>query len=199
MDKQTLTIRQLKSVIEGLLFMAGDEGLSGSQLAELCECEDEQVLHAVALLQQQYTEGAHGLQVKEIAGAFRLGTLPAHAPYFQKLAYSPTQTSITQASLETLAIIAYRQPITRVEIEEIRGVKSDRSVQTLTSKGLIMELGRSEAIGRPILYGTTKLFLDHFGLNSVGDLPEPNVVLDENTLEEETKLLFDKLEAKKHK
>jgi segregation and condensation protein B len=198
MDIPTLTIQQLKSVIEGLLFMAGDEGLSCQQLVELCECDEDQVQYAIALLQQQYTAGEHGLQVKEIAGAYRLGTLAAHATYFQKLAYSPTQSSITQASLETLAIIAYRQPITRVEIEEIRGVKSDRSLQTLTSKGLIFELGRSEAIGRPILYGTTKMFLDHFGLNTVSDLPEPNVVLDENTLEEETKLLFDKLQTKKN-
>ena len=198
MDIPTLTIQQLKSVIEGLLFMAGDEGLSCQQLVELCECDEDQVQYAIALLQQQYTAGEHGLQVKEIAGAYRLGTLAAHAAYFQKLAYSPTQSSITQASLETLAIIAYRQPITRVEIEEIRGVKSDRSLQTLTSKGLIFELGRSEAIGRPILYGTTKMFLDHFGLNTVSDLPEPNVVLDENTLEEETKLLFDKLQPKKN-
>jgi segregation and condensation protein B len=198
MDIPTLTIQQLKSVIEGLLFMAGDEGLSCQQLVELCECDEDQVQYAIALLQQQYTAGEHGLQVKEIAGAYRLGTLAAHAAYFQKLAYSPTQSSITQASLETLAIIAYRQPITRVEIEEIRGVKSDRSLQTLTSKGLIFELGRSEAIGRPILYGTTKMFLDHFGLNTVSDLPEPNVVLDENTLEEETKLLFDKLQTKKN-
>ena len=138
------------------------------------------------------------MQVKEIDAAYRVGTLTTHATYFQNLSYSPTQRSITQASLETLAIIAYRQPITRVEIEEIRGVKSDRSLQTLTSKGLIFELGRSEAIGRPILYGTTKMFLDHFGLNTVSDLPEPNVVLDENTLEEETKLLFDKLQTKKN-
>jgi segregation and condensation protein B len=178
--------------------MAGDEGLSAQHLADLCECTVEQVELMIILLQQQYLSNHHGLQVMEIASSYRLATLATHAPFFQKLAYSPSQNSITQASLETLAIIAYRQPITRVEIEEIRGVKSDRSLQTLVSKGLIMDLGRLEAIGRPILYGTTKLFLDHFGLKSVDHLPQPNVVLDENTLEEETKLLFDKLESTKH-
>jgi segregation and condensation protein B len=179
--------------------MAGDEGLTLLQMADICESELEQAELALRLLQEQYVQHEHGLQIVEIADTYRLATLAKHVPYFQKLAYSPSQSSITQASLETLAIIAYRQPITRVEIEEIRGVKSDRSLQTLTTKGLILELGRSEAIGRPILYGTTKYFLDHFGLKSASDLPEPNVVLDENTLEEETRLLFDKLETKKNK
>ena len=196
MENSIMTVNELKGVIEGLLFMTGDEGLSDKQLAELCDCTEVEVQLAIGLLQKQYADHGHGLQLLEIAGAYRLATLPAHAAYFQKLAYSPSHTTITQASLETLAIIAYRQPITRMEIEEIRGVKSDRSLQTLSSKGLIIELGRSEAIGRPILYGTTKIFLDHFGLNTVSDLPEPNVELDENTLEEETRLLFDKLQPK---
>lgn len=197
MDKSSLTIQQLRSIIEGLLFVAGDEGLSIPQLADICEVDADQAELAIYMLREQYQTHGQGLQVREIAGSFRLATLGEHAPYFQKLAYSPSHSTISQASLETLAIIAYRQPITRVEIEEIRGVKSDRSVQTLLSRGLIIDLGRSEAVGRPILYGTTKMFLDHFGLNTVSDLPVPNVVLDENTLEEETRLLFDKLEAKK--
>jgi segregation and condensation protein B len=103
---------------------------------------------------------------------------------------------LSQAALETLSIIAYKQPITRVEIEEIRGVKSDRALHTLGGKDLIEETGRAEAVGRPILYGTTKQFLDYFGLSSLRELPESSSLHGDFDLEEETKMLFDKLDNK---
>lgn len=134
------------------------------------------------------------MQLVRIAGHYQLATLSEHAPYFEKLAYSPARASLSQAALETLAIVAYRQPITRVEIEEIRGVKSERAIHTLVNKELIEEKGRAEAIGRPILYGTTKSFLDYFGLGSLADLPQPELFEDSDNLEEETQLLFERLE-----
>lgn len=139
--------------------------------------------------------GGRGLQLVRIAGHYQLATLSEHAPYFEKLAYSPARASLSQAALETLAIVAYRQPITRVEIEEIRGVKSERAIHTLVNKELIEEKGRAEAIGRPILYGTTKSFLDYFGLGSLADLPQPELFENSDNLEEETQLLFERLES----
>jgi segregation and condensation protein B len=112
------------------------------------------------------------------------------------MAYTPTRSQLSQAALETLSIVAYRQPITRIAIEEIRGVKSDRAIQSLVSKDLIEEVGRAEAIGRPILYGTTKSFLDYFGLPSIRELPEPGNVDLDDALEEQTQLLFERLDER---
>src|SRR5699024_7081649 len=112
--------------------------------------------------------------------------------YLKKLAMSPIHSSLSQAALEILAIIAYRQPITRLDIEDIRGVRSDRALQTLMSKLLIKPVGRKPGVGRPILYGTTPLFLDHFGLNSLADLPPLQEEFDEQLLQEETDLFLQK-------
>ncbi|UHA72924.1 SMC-Scp complex subunit ScpB [Paenibacillus sp. 481] len=191
MDFQTL-----KSIIEGLLFMAGDEGLNIKQVAEITEQRHEVVRDAMTDLQGDMERSKRGLQILEIAGMYQLTTLKQHAPYFEKMAYSPTRSSLSQAALETLSIVAYRQPITRVDIEEIRGVKSDRAIQTLVNKDLIEEVGRAEAIGRPILYGTTKAFLDYFALSNLDELPEASQFEHSDGLEEETQLLFNKLEGR---
>ncbi|MFL1672268.1 SMC-Scp complex subunit ScpB [Paenibacillus dendritiformis] len=191
MDFQTL-----KSIIEGLLFMAGDEGLNSKQIAEITEQRQEIVMEALHDLQADMERSKRGIQIVAIAGMYQLTTLPDHAPYFERMAYSPSRSSLSQAALETLAIVAYRQPITRVEIEEIRGVKSDRAIQTLVNKDLIEETGRAEAIGRPILYGTTRAFLDYFGLASLAELPEAAAFEQSEGLEEETQLLFEKLEGR---
>ncbi|MEI7024607.1 SMC-Scp complex subunit ScpB [Paenibacillus sp. y28] len=188
--------RELKSVIEGLLFVAGDEGLDARQMAEVVQQEPLLVTELVRDLQQEYANSARGLQIVEIAGTYQLATLPEHAPFFERLAFSPGRSSLSQAALETLAIIAYKQPITRIDIEEIRGVKSERALQTLTAKDLIEEKGRAEAVGRPILYGTTKAFLDYFGLSGLESLPAAQGFESLDDLEEETRLLFEKLDAK---
>ncbi|NGM81534.1 SMC-Scp complex subunit ScpB [Paenibacillus sp. 7124] len=188
--------KRLKSIIEGLLFLAGEDGLSAKQIAEITEQRTDFVNGAVEELRQELASQGRGLQVVQIAGNYRLATLPDHAPYFERLAYSPSRASLSQAALETLSIIAYRQPITRVEIEEIRGVKSERAIHTLTNKDLIQEVGRAEAVGRPILYGTTKSFLETFGLASLQELPEPSAQDSGDNLEEETQLLFDKLDTR---
>ncbi|MFB5675518.1 SMC-Scp complex subunit ScpB [Paenibacillus terreus] len=184
----------LKSIIEGLLFLAGEEGLTVKQIADITEQRSELVTDCLEDMKNDMQKEGRGLQMLKLAGRYQLATLPEHAPYFEKLAYSPARVSLSQAALETLAIIAYRQPITRVEIEEIRGVKSERAIHTLVSKELIEETGRADAIGRPILYGTTKAFMEYFGLGSLDELPQPEQFEDTDQLEEETQLLFSKLD-----
>jgi segregation and condensation protein B len=194
--ESSVDLKQMKSVIEGLLFVSGDEGIDAKQLAEILELEIRTVADAVRQLQQDFRRSNRGVQIIEIAGAFQMTTLPAHAVYFERLAYSPSRTSLSQSALETLAIVAYRQPITRVEIEEIRGVRTDRALHTLVVKELIEETGRADAPGRPILYGTTKQFMDYFGLSGLNELPEASSFENDTTLEEETRLLFARLDGK---
>jgi segregation and condensation protein B len=191
-----LNYQLMKSVIEGLLFASGDEGLDAKQLAEVLEIDPHLASDLVLELRDELKRAGRGIQIVEVAGAFQLTTIAEHAPYFERLAYSPSRSSLSQAALETLSIIAYKQPITRVEIEDIRGVKSDRALHTLGGKDLIEETGRAEAVGRPILYGTTKQFLDYFGLSSLRELPESSSLQGDFDLEEETKMLFDKLDNK---
>ena len=159
-------------MVESLLFVAGEDGLTAAQLAQAAETDGEAVGRALALLRELYESDGRGIMLAELAGTFRLVTKPEHADAVRRLLENPTSQSLTQASLEVLAIIAYRQPITRVEIEEIRGVKSERPVQTLITRGLIRETGRAEGTGRAILYGTTDAFLDHFGLAALDELPK---------------------------
>ncbi|WP_227936108.1 SMC-Scp complex subunit ScpB [Alkalihalobacillus deserti] len=190
-----MTVQELQATIEGLLFVAGDEGLTPADLATIVEIEPETISDVIYSLQLLFKEQQRGLQIVEVAGAFRLTTKPEHAPYFKKMAASPLHSSLSQAALETLAIIAYRQPITRMEIDEIRGVKSDRAIHSLSSKLLIKEVDRAPGPGRPILYGTTKFFLDHFGLKDLEELPPLPENIDESSLEDEADLFFKKFEA----
>ncbi|WP_334071634.1 MULTISPECIES: SMC-Scp complex subunit ScpB [Paenibacillus] len=189
-----MNYQELKSIIEGLLFLAGEEGISPKQLAEVTDQRQDLIIEALQDMKSSFERQDRGLQIVQIAGNYQLATLPQHAPYFEKLAYSPSRSTLSQAALETLSIIAYRQPITRIEVEEIRGVKSERAIHTLVNKDLIEEVGRADAIGRPILYGTTKAFLDYFGLASLQDLPDLADFESSEQLEEETQLLFQKLE-----
>jgi segregation and condensation protein B len=187
-----MNYRQMKSVIEGLLFAAGDEGLDVKQIAEILEESDELIADLVQDLKNDLRREGRGIQIVEIAGTYQMTTLPEHAPFFERMAYSPTHATLSQAALETLAIVAYKQPITRIEIEEVRGVKSDRPIHTLVAKQLIQEVARADVIGRPILYGTTKQFLDYFGLKSLSDLPVPPD-FDAETLAEQTRDLFERM------
>ncbi|WP_020616729.1 SMC-Scp complex subunit ScpB [Paenibacillus daejeonensis] len=187
---------KLKSIIEGLLFMVGDEGITTKQMAEVTGQEAQVVSEALSELRKSMVKNKRGIRIAEVAGAYRLTTNPDHAIYFERLAHSPSRASLSQAALETLSIVAYRQPITRVEIEEIRGVKTDRALHTLVGKDLIEEVGRAEAIGRPILYGTTKAFLDYFGLSDLNALPEPAAMDAEDMLDEQTQALFEKLDER---
>jgi segregation and condensation protein B len=189
-----MEMNEYKAIVEGLLFAAGDEGLSLEQIASVLEIKEEKAKEIVFALKEEYERGQRGIQLVELAGVFQLATKKEHAPYLKKLVESPTSASLSQAALETLAIIAYRQPITRAEIEEIRGVKSDKPIQTLMGKALIKEVGRAEGTGRPILYGTTKEFLDYFGLKTLEELPPLPELQEEDEIEKEADLFFEKFE-----
>ncbi|MCK1987057.1 SMC-Scp complex subunit ScpB [Lysinibacillus fusiformis] len=184
----------LQSRIEALLFVVGDDGLTIKQLSQLLGEQDEIIIQAMDDLRKVYDEDlARGITVKEMAGVFQLITKSDLADTIQRLVENPTAQSLSQASLEVLAIVAYKQPITRVAIEDLRGVKCERPIQTLVSRGLIKEVGRSEGTGRAILYGTTKEFLHYFGLNSVEEMPPlPEEEFAEN--EQETDLFMTKFQ-----
>ncbi|GED24034.1 segregation and condensation protein B [Brevibacillus agri] len=187
---------KLKGVIEGLLFISGDEGIDAKEISEIVEVSEEEVIDLIEDMKADFRRAGRGVQIVEVAKAYQLTTLPEHVPYFERLATSPGQSTLSQAALETLAIIAYKQPLTRSEIEEIRGVKCEKALNTLLSKQLIREAGRAEGIGRPILYATTKEFLEHFGLREISDLPEPPVNLDIEEIRMEASALFGKQEEK---
>ncbi|MFD1030903.1 SMC-Scp complex subunit ScpB [Metaplanococcus flavidus] len=162
----------LSSKIEALLFVAGDDGLSMKQLEFLTETEDTLILEEIAAMAARYEQSeTAGIMIKELAGVYQLVTKKEVADTIQRLVENPTVQSLSQASLEVLAIIAYKQPITRVEIEDLRGVKSEKALYTLAGKGLIQETGRAEGTGRAILYGTTSEFLNYFGLKNLDELP----------------------------
>lgn len=163
---------RLSGMIESFLFLVGDEGLTVKQLTVLTERKESEVNSAIEWLRLSYEQRTEsGITLKLFGGAYRLVTKAEFADDIKRLLENPSPKSMTQASLEVLAIIAYRQPVTRVEIDDLRGVKSEGPISTLIAKGLIMEKGRSEGSGRAILYGTTDLFLDRFGLESLKELP----------------------------
>lgn len=179
----------LSSKIEALLFVTGDDGLNMKQLQFLTEAEEKEIQESVEELTQKYSKGDSGIMVKELAGVYQLVTKPEVAETIQKLVENPTSQALSQASLEVLAIVAYKQPLTRLEVEDLRGVKSEKPLHTLASKGLIQEVGRAEGAGRAILYGTTKEFLNYFGLKDISELPPLPEEATENP-EEETDLFM---------
>jgi segregation and condensation protein B len=183
-----------KAVIEGLLFAAGDEGLTLKQMALVLEINESTALDIINELINDYKQAGRGINLVEVAGTYQLTTKKEHAVYLKKLVESPSSSSLSQAALETLAIIAYRQPITRAEVEEIRGVKTERPIQTLTAKALIKEVGRVEGTGRAILYGTTKEFLEYFGLKTLKELPPLPEKVDEEYVQEEADLFFERFQ-----
>lgn len=183
-----------KSILEALLFAAGDEGLSLEQISSVLEVTVEEANEALFDLKELYENEDRGICVVELAGVFQLATKKVHAPYLKKLVETPSTHTLSQASLETLAIIAYKQPITRIEIEAIRGVKTERPLQTLMAKVLIQEAGRAEGAGRPYLYGTTKEFLDYFGLKSLDELPPLQDDMEDGFNDEEADLFFHKFQ-----
>lgn len=184
----------LMSKIEALLFVVGDEGMTVKQLAQYLEVEMMDIEAGLSELKTQYEESeVRGITLKQLAGTYQLTTKPAVADAIKKLVENPTNQVLTAASIEVLAIIAYKQPITRAEVEDLRGVKSERPIATLVSRALIQEVGRVEGTGRAILYGTTKEFLNYFGLQNLKDLPPlPDEVEQED--EQETDLFFTKFQ-----
>jgi len=161
-------------VLEGLLFAVGEEGVSLVQLAEVLELGNYEIEVLIGELRERYENERYGLAISEMAGVYKMVTKKDHAPYFKKLLESPHQKTLSPAALEVLAIIAYKQPITRSELEAIRGVSNDSVMKKLLMFDLIEEAGRTSAPGRPMRFRTTDAFLDYFGINSVEELPEIN-------------------------
>ncbi|MBT2638819.1 SMC-Scp complex subunit ScpB [Bacillus sp. ISL-39] len=184
-----------KGILESLLFAAGDEGLSLKQITAVLEVDELQANEIVTELQQDYEDDENrGITIVQLAGVYQLATKKEHADYLRKLVESPGTAHLSQAALETLAIVAYKQPITRAEIEEIRGVKTERPLHTLSSRALIKEVGRAEGTGRAILYGTTKEFLDYFGLKNISELPPLPDHIEDDELQDDADLFFEKFQ-----
>ncbi|MEK3991048.1 MULTISPECIES: SMC-Scp complex subunit ScpB [Robertmurraya] len=182
-------------IVESLLFAAGDEGLTIKQIATVLEIEEVEAERIVRELMNELSKNENrGIAVVQLAGTYQLATKKENSIYLKKLVESPNTSTLSQAALETLAIIAYKQPITRAEIEEIRGVKTERPLQTLVGKVLVKEVGRAEGTGRAILYGTTKEFLDYFGLRSLEELPPLPEKVDDEFVQEEADLFFEKFQ-----
>lgn len=174
--------------IEAILFVAGEEGVRADELSRLLEISEDEVMQALHELKEQYlSRESCALSVIDTAKRFKLVTKKEYAEVVKSYAHSPASGNLTKAILEVLSIIAYKQPVTRMEIDEIRGVQSSGAVQKLSLHGLIAEKGRLKTPGRPVLYGTTDAFLDYFGLKSLEELPELSI--DEE--EKEDNLFFE--------
>ena len=158
----------LKAVLEGILFIVGDEGTSIEEMVRVLGVNDEEVKKLLVELKKDYENNDRGLRISYLGNAFKLTTKEEHKEFYEKLVTS----NLSNAALEVLAIIAYNEPITRLEIDEIRGINSSQIVRRLLAHGLIKVSGKSDSIGKPNLYKTTNDFLDYFGLSSKDDLPE---------------------------
>ena len=161
-----------EGILEGLLFVVGDDGLTLKQISELLDEDIDTCKEILLSLKQSYEADNRGIRISYLGDAFKLTTKKEHKDYYQKLIVNPTTNTLSQAALETLAIIAYNQPITRIEIDELRGVNNTWLLRKLVAKGLIKEVCKSTMPGRPNLYGTTSDFLDYFGLSTIKDLPK---------------------------
>ena len=176
------------SVLEGLLFVAGDDGITLEEASYILELERSAVRQLLDELKKRLEDENSGLELLLTASHYKLVTKASLKSYIEKYAVSPYSSQLSQASLETLAIIAYKQPVTRVDIESIRGVQSSGSIQKLLLRDLIEEAGRLETPGRPKLYKTTAYFMDYFGLESLDALPDASDLFDLDT--EEANQLF---------
>lgn len=163
----------IMSQIEALLFVSGDEGMGLDELAYLLKTTTAEVYQALEKLNQQYLENSEcAIELKELGNRFMLTTKKQYTKLLKKYAQSPMANRLSQAALETLAVIAYKQPITRLEVDQIRGVNSSASIQKLLTFQLIEETGRLDAPGRPRIYATSQYFMDYFGLRDLKELPD---------------------------
>jgi len=166
---------KLKSIIESLLF-AGSEPLRPAEIREVIDdtgqLTEGRIRALIDEIREEYRSGCRSFTITEVAGGYRLQTLPEYAGWISKLCAAPARRRLSAPALETLAIVAYRQPITKAEIEAIRGVNIDGVLENLADRELIETRGRKQAIGKPHLYVTTRKFLEHFGLRDLKDLPQ---------------------------
>jgi segregation and condensation protein B len=184
-DDALATQTTVDSVVEAVLF-ACDEPVTVAKLAGIVECTPKQIKTSVEALNQQYKQHNRAFRIEQIAGGLQMLTLPYYDHWLRKMIKVRADNKLTPSALETLAIVAYKQPAIRADIEAIRGVASGEMLRGLMVKGLVKMVGRAEVVGRPMQYGTTKKFLECFGLNSLKDLPQieelkrPQVESDEN-------------------
>ena len=176
---------KLKAVIEGLLFVVGDDGLDLDEISKILEISKDETKELIKELQNDYQSSDRGIRIDFLGDKLKLTTKKEHNIYYQKLLTTEDNNTLSQAALETLAIIAYNQPITRVKVDELRGISNNHIIRKLVAKGLIKEGGRSNMPGRPILYETTSEFLDYFGLSSIDELPDMRDFLEEEEKEAE--------------
>ena len=175
----------LKAVLEGLLFVVGDDGLDLDEISKILEISKDETKELIKELQNDYQSDSRGIRIDFLGDKLKLTTKKEHNMYYQKLLTTEDNNTLSQAALETLAIIAYNQPITRVKVDELRGISNNHIIRKLVAKGLIKEGGRSNMPGRPILYETTSEFLDYFGLSSIDELPDMREFLEEEEKETE--------------
>lgn len=178
----------MKAVLEGLLFVVGDDGITIPEICNILEITEESAKELVLSLKNDYLNEDRGLRIDYLGNSLKLTTKSEHKEYYKKLIEESNHT-LSESALETLAIIAYNEPITRIRVDEIRGISSSQMIRKLVAKGFVKEAGRENIPGRPILYKTTDDFLDYFGLSSKEDLPK----LEENSSEDtETDLFLSK-------
>ena len=162
----------LKAVLEGILFIVGDEGTTLKEMTNVLGISEEEVKNLLIELKKDYEKEDRGLRISYLGNSFKLTTKEEHKSFYEKLVTDNKTTNLSNAALEVLAVIAYNEPITRLKIDEIRGVNSSQIVRRLLAFGFIKVCGKEDSIGKPNLYKTTNDFLDYFGLSSKEDLPE---------------------------
>ncbi|WMT30724.1 SMC-Scp complex subunit ScpB [Bacillus aerius] len=186
----TLDIVNWKAILEALLYAAGDEGLTRKQLMSVLEVDEAALLDIMSAVKEEYQKQERGIELIEYADSYMLLTKKEYSVYLKKLVETPSK-GLSQAALEVLAIVSYKQPITRSEVEEIRGVKSERVLHSLVAKALLCEVGRADGPGRAILYGTTPTFLEQFGLKALDELPPLPENVEAEGVQEEADLFFE--------
>ena len=177
----------MEGILEGLLFVQGDTGLTLKEVMSILNLTEEDAKQLVYNLKMSYENNNRGIRLNYLGNTFKLTTKQEHKEYYQKLLETPGTHTLSQAALEVLAIIAYNEPITRNQVDEMRGVDSVFVIRKLQAKGLIKESGRADTPGHPILYKTTDDFLDYFGLSTKDDLPDISKII---TTDEKEKDLF---------
>jgi segregation and condensation protein B len=172
-EQKEMDQKKIQAVIEAVLFAMGDS-VEMSKFVHVLEMDEKEIREVIAEMNAAYEQSDRGIYIAELENSFQLCTKPALYEYLIKVAKAPRKYVMSDTLLETLSIIAYKQPVTRLEIEKIRGVSCDHAVNRLLEFNLIQELGRLDAPGRPLLFGTTEEFLRTFGVKSLGDLPTLN-------------------------
>lgn len=166
----------MKALIEGLIFVSGKDGLSLEEIVKITNLNELDIKKTLKELYNDYQNDERGIQLELLGNRYKLTTKEKHKEYYKKMTFEEEQSNLSQSALETLAIIAYNEPITRIEIDEIRGINSSYVIRKLLLKNLIQEVGRADLAGKPRQFGVTNDFLDYFGLSSINDLPKVSPV-----------------------